>query len=348
MYNLSNVNSLSIFVLQNLQNLTFLIKINLWIYNKNKNTIMEYLRLDELEKEVKVERYKIVFKWIIRETAKFLFFVLCVATFGVIFINLTTFVIYFKDKFNIWTKEGVHSVASVSASDQWLKTSFSANVIWWNIIWYDGIKSELDTQNTTKYLKALDSKFSNIKVDKQENIYEYDMGKYLKDKTKKYKFNFNLTPPDNRIIIAGINVDAPIVDIYNASPEKIAKADYDGDLYKWVVRYPDTAKPWDVGNVLIFGHTSYYWWKKNPYWEVFSKIPQLTNWMIITILREWKTYDYEIIDKFVKSPSQVQAAYNSYSWWKYLILMWCYPIWTDSRRMMIIAKQINPYLSMNN
>jgi len=308
---------------------------------------MEYLKLDELEKQVKVARFRNILKGFSRETAKFLIFVACVATFGIIFINLTTFIIYFKDRFNLDSKNQIQNVDQVSAKDDWLKASFSANIIWWNIVWYNGI-DPTNGLNTSQYIKAIDSKFSNVKVEKQDNLYEYDMAKYLKDKSRKYKFNFNLTPPDNRIIIPAIWVDAPIVDIYNASPEKIAKADYDWDLYKWVVRYPDTAEPWDNWNVLIFGHTSYYWWKKNPYGEIFSKIPQLTNWMIITVLREWKSYEYEVVDKLVKNPSQVQQAYNSYKNWRYLSIMWCYPIWTDSRRMMIIAKQKTPYLSMNN
>lgn len=306
---------------------------------------MEYLKLDELEKQVKVERLRSVFKWALRETAKFMFFVLCVATFGIIFINLTTFIIYFKDRFNLNPNNEVQKMNLVSASDESLKPTFSANIVWYN--WFDTTK-QLEIKNTDKYLKVIDSKFENVKLEKQENLYEYDMGKYLKDKSKKYKFNFNLTPPDNRIIIPAIWIDAPIINIYNASPEKIAKADYDADLYKWVVRYPDTATPWQNWNVLIFGHTSYYWWKKNPYWEVFSKLPQLTNWMIITVLREWKTYEYEIVDKLIKYPNQVQQAYNSYKNGKYLSIMWCYPIWTDSRRMMIIAKQKTPYLSMMN
>jgi sortase (surface protein transpeptidase) len=50
------------------------------------------------------------------------------------------------------------------------------------------------------------------------------------------------------------------------------------------VKYPYTPDPGQSGNILIFGHTSYYWWKKNPYGDIFAKIPLLRHGDIIEII----------------------------------------------------------------
>jgi hypothetical protein len=58
-------------------------------------------------------------------------------------------------------------------------------------------------------------------------------------------------------------------------------------LENWVVKYPTTPVPWKIWNTLIFWHTSQEWREKNPYWTVFSKIPNLDLWDEITVIRWW-------------------------------------------------------------
>ncbi len=164
------------------------------------------------------------------------------------------------------------------------------------------------------------------------------LSNYLKNKKTFYKLSFNILPPDNKIIISSLNIIAPIIDVKYATKEKIEKWDFDAELYKGVVKYPFTAYPGQTWNTLIFGHTSYYWWKKNPYGNIFAKIPKLKPGQTIQIIWNNKLYNYEIIEKKVIWPSQIENLYNQYKNWKYLTLMWCYPIWTDLRRILIIAK----------
>lgn len=158
---------------------------------------------------------------------------------------------------------------------------------------------------------------------------------------KDYDFSYSLVPPGNRIFIPSIWVDAPIVDINSVSEDRLKHGQFDAELFSGVVKYPSTPEPWHKGNTLIFGHTSYYRWKKNPYGEVFAKIYDLKKWDAIKVARKWQLYEYEIVESKVVKPTEVDATYMQFTDWEYITLMWCYPIGTDSRRWLIIAKRKN-------
>ncbi len=158
---------------------------------------------------------------------------------------------------------------------------------------------------------------------------------------KDYEFSYSLVPPGNRLFIPAIWVDAPIIDINSVSEVRLKKWDFNTELFSWVVKYPSTPEPWHKWNTLIFGHTSYYRWKKNPYWEVFAKIYDLKVWDAIKVARKWQMYEYEIVESKIVKPWEVDAEYMKFTNWEYITLMWCYPIGTDTRRWLIIAKRKN-------
>lgn len=54
----------------------------------------------------------------------------------------------------------------------------------------------------------------------------------LKQKINNYTMPFNTLPPVNKILIPGINVDAPIIANYNKTPEQVEKGDFDEELLK--------------------------------------------------------------------------------------------------------------------
>jgi Sortase domain len=103
---------------------------------------------------------------------------------------------------------------------------------------------------------------------------------------KEYAFSYSTIPPGNRLFIPAIGIDAPIVDITAASEKKIALGDFNQELYSGVVKYPSTPEPGSHGNTLIFGHTSFYRWKNNPFGEIFAKIYQLKKGDEIKVARE--------------------------------------------------------------
>jgi len=173
-----------------------------------------------------------------------------------------------------------------------------------------------------------------------DSVYKPKYNDLLKDNSKWYNINFNVLPPDARLSIPKIWVDVHIVTLSNVSIKTIKDADYDKYLYDGVVKYPYTTDPGQKGNVFIFGHTSYYWWKKNPYGTVFSKIPRLRHWDIMKLNWGGKVYSYEIFKKLILSPKQVSSFYKKYKNWEFLTIMGCYPIGSDRQRMVIIAKRV--------
>jgi len=159
---------------------------------------------------------------------------------------------------------------------------------------------------------------------------------------KTYDFDFNLLPPTDRLVVSKINLDVPLVDSKYKNEVDFTQGNFNEELENWVVKYPTTPEPWFDGNTLFFGHTSQEWREKNPYWTVFSRIPELEQWDEIKIIRNGKLYEYKVIEKTVVVPNKVNTQYKKYQelWEDYVTLMWCYPLWRTDKRMMITAKRM--------
>lgn len=165
------------------------------------------------------------------------------------------------------------------------------------------------------------------------------MSYYLSAKMKNHVFSFNTLPPQNRLIIPAIGVDVPIVDVTAASAKQLKLGDFDQELFSGVVKYPSTPEPGITGNALILGHSSYYWRKKNPYAEIFAKLPALKEGDLIQALRHGQLTEFEIVAKEIVYPNQVDETYLKYNDGSYITLMGCYPIGSDAKRILIIAKK---------
>lgn len=157
-----------------------------------------------------------------------------------------------------------------------------------------------------------------------------------------YKFLFNTVPPVDRIVIPSLGLDVPIVTDENMEPIDFEKANFDKQLEEWIVKYPTTPEPGQEGNTLLFGHTSYVVWKTNPYGTIFKDLPKLKDSTLIQILRKGKLYEFKVIDIFVVAPKQVAAQYMTYqnAGGSYITLMGCYPLGTDKKRIMVVAKLV--------
>ncbi len=165
----------------------------------------------------------------------------------------------------------------------------------------------------------------------------------LQSHIMEYPFSFNTVPPVNRIIVPSIWLDVPIVISENMSQEDFIKWRFEDLLDQWIVKYPTTPDPWKEGNTLLFGHTSYEVWKKNPYGTIFKDLPKLKDDTLIQILWNGNLFEYIIVDIFIVSPNQVPAQYMTYqnAGWSYITLMWCYPLGTNKRRILAVAKLID-------
>jgi len=164
----------------------------------------------------------------------------------------------------------------------------------------------------------------------------------LQSHLMEYNFSFNTVPPVDRIIIPSLGLDVPIVTDENMSPIDFENADFDKQLNEWIVKYPTTPAPGEEGNTLLFGHTSYVVWKDNPYGTIFKDLPKLKDSTLIQILRKGNLYEYKVIDLFIVAPKQVAAQYMTYQnvGGSYITLMGCYPLGTDNKRIMVVAKLI--------
>jgi LPXTG-site transpeptidase (sortase) family protein len=124
--------------------------------------------------------------------------------------------------------------------------------------------------------------------------------------------------------------------------EDFENGNFDEELMHGVVKYPTTAAPWSQWNSLIFWHSSSEWWKHNEYWFIFRNLPRLQPGQKIQVIWNGQLTTYEMVERKVVNPKEVGNYYHEFvrDWEYYLTLMGCYPIWSSSQRMMVVAKKI--------
>jgi len=290
------------------------------------------LKTDEVEK-VLIESKK---NWIenkkgwLKEIKDFAIMFVIIISFGWIFINAQLLIILFDNIF----------ASKVSASDMLIASPVKKVAL--NEVKKDS-KANWDDFSLLKEKiieKHLDSKLNNLKESRTDMIYKPSYSSLLKWRLVEYHIDFNTLPPDWRVIVPKLWINVHMRVLTNIPIEKIKKADYDEYLYSGVVKYPYTANPGFTWNVFIFGHSSFYWWKNNPYGTIFAKLPALRHWDNIIVFWKWKIHKYRIFKKHIVWPYQVESIYKNYTKWKYLSLMTCYPIWSDRQRLVVVAEQI--------
>ncbi|OGG79591.1 hypothetical protein A3A39_02060 [Candidatus Kaiserbacteria bacterium RIFCSPLOWO2_01_FULL_54_13] len=92
-----------------------------------------------------------------------------------------------------------------------------------------------------------------------------------------------------RIVISEIDLDLPV-----QNPETRDIATLDEFLKDGPVRYVDSARLGEKGNVLIFAHTSHLPVVKNQMYKAFNRVPELEAGDSITIQGDGKSYLYTV------------------------------------------------------
>ena len=163
----------------------------------------------------------------------------------------------------------------------------------------------------------------------------------LKQGLASYNMSFNTLPPADRVIIPEIDINVPLLQSsFNKNIAQITKEDMDKDLYNGVVQYPTTPHAGQDGNMLIFWHTSYEARKHNPYATVFSKLPKLKEGSVVQIVQWNKLHTYKIITRKIVKPTKVNDEYMKYTKWNYLTLLGCYPIGSDTNRILVVGELV--------
>jgi LPXTG-site transpeptidase (sortase) family protein len=146
--------------------------------------------------------------------------------------------------------------------------------------------------------------------------------------------------PDNNappaITINKINVQAPVIFEQIAEDE----AEFQRLLREGVVHYPNTAKPGQGGNTVIFGHSSGQWWAPGKYKFVFTLLDKLEENDAIFVDYNGIRYQYKVKKKYVVLPNEVSVlqptGYNR------LTLITCTPVGSNAKRLIVEAEQVSP------
>ena len=92
------------------------------------------------------------------------------------------------------------------------------------------------------------------------------------------------------------------------------------------MRYPGTARPGEVGNVFIFGHSSNYPWIASEYNDVFALLNSLENGDEITVYYNQQKYIYRITDRAIVKPGDTDVLFTRDPTKKEISLMTCWPV----------------------
>lgn len=197
-------------------------------------------------------------------------------------------------------------------------------------------QSQLPSADT---LLADISAIEELPASSKTQIYEYRIDEYLEHSLSSYSLPFSTVPPGRFMTIPSIWVQAPIVDVPFATPEKIANSEFTEELRKGVVQYPHTSNPWQPWNTLVFGHSSVDMLQaaKEEYGYIFYKLPKMLQGDLIQVVRDGEIHEYEVTEKMVKRPKDVPAEVNKKTTQDMLTLMACYPLMSDAQRILVKA-----------
>lgn len=143
--------------------------------------------------------------------------------------------------------------------------------------------------------------------------------------------------PETKIIIPKLNIEAPIVlDAVDTEEKTIQAA-----LERGVTLYPNTGKPGELSNPVIFGHSSNNIFNSGNYKFVFVLLNKLENGDTFMINYNTKQYVYRVFNKKVVKPSEVDVLYEKPKD-AMVTLITCDPPGSSANRLIVQAEQITP------
>lgn len=142
-------------------------------------------------------------------------------------------------------------------------------------------------------------------------------------------------PPNPVINIPKINVSAPLV-----FADSNVEAEFQKDLENGVVHYANTAMPGEVGNSVLFGHSSNDWWEPGNYKFVFVLLDKLVVGDTYTVNYNSRQYVYQVTETKVIEPTDLSVLNSSGV--PEMTLITCTPPGTSWKRLVVRSKQISP------
>jgi len=112
------------------------------------------------------------------------------------------------------------------------------------------------------------------------------------------------------------------------------------DLSKSLIHYLPKTMPGELGNVVIFGHSTLpQLYQPNDYKSIFTFLPSLQKNDKIFIRVNDVIYQYEVVEMFVISPSEISVLDQEFDA-SYLTLITCVPPGTYWKRLIVKAKLV--------
>lgn len=148
-----------------------------------------------------------------------------------------------------------------------------------------------------------------------------------------------IAPNDkSEVIIPKINVQIPL----DFSATSIKEDDIQKALEQGVVHYPTTVMPGQQGNAAFFGHSSNNIFNPGQYKFAFVLLHELVPGDTFYLTRDGIAYAYQVIDKKVVEPTEVDILDPIPGKAATATLITCDPPGTTLRRLAIIGEQVSP------
>ena len=138
----------------------------------------------------------------------------------------------------------------------------------------------------------------------------------------------------NHLSIPVLGIEAPVIYV-----EEKSETVYQTALKNGVVHYPGTAKPGELGNAYIFGHSSDYVWSAGDFKTVFAKLPQIEMGTEIFISNEnGEMFTYLVTETKVVGPRDLSVLDQNEYQDKQLTIQTSYPLGTALQRYIVISE----------
>lgn len=137
---------------------------------------------------------------------------------------------------------------------------------------------------------------------------------------------------DNHLYIPSLGLSAPIV--WNIPEDQILN-----NLKNGVVQFSGSNTPDGPGNVFITGHSSYYWWVKSDYKNIFALLPNIKKDEQIIITYKGEPYIYKVTETLTVKPSETSVIDSRGK--REVTLMTCVPVGTNISRFIVKASLFN-------
>lgn len=144
--------------------------------------------------------------------------------------------------------------------------------------------------------------------------------------------------PEPKIIIPKINLEIPVVYTEPSIEENaVQKA-----LEKGVLHYATTPNPGELGNGVIFGHSSNNILNKGDYKFAFVLLKRLETGDTFILHKDGRRYVYRVFAKKVVKPEDVGVLADTQGKSATFSLITCDPPGTDKNRLVVTGEQITP------